>query len=95
MSAGRVIARGTPADLRAEHAGQSAVEYYGPPARLVEVEALARDAGVVTRRTGPSVSLLHAEKMPPSLAERLGDGGVERLATLEDVFVALTGEEVA
>jgi lipooligosaccharide transport system ATP-binding protein len=95
MSAGRVIARGTPADLRAEYAGQSAVEYYGPPARLVEVETLARDAGVVTRRTGPSVSLLHAEKLPPSLAERLGDGGVERLATLEDVFVALTGEEVA
>jgi lipooligosaccharide transport system ATP-binding protein len=46
-----------------------------------------------TRRTGPSVSVLRAEEMPPSLADELGDG-IRRAANLEDVFVALTGEVV-
>jgi len=95
MSAGRIIARGTPADLRAEHAGMTAVEYYGPPPRLAEVERLAHEVGMSTRRTGPSVSVLRAEAMPSALSERLGGGAVERPATLEDVFVTLTGEEVA
>jgi len=95
MSAGRVIARGTPVALRRQYAGETAVEYYGPPPRLVEVERLAHEGGMATRRTGPSVSVLRAEAMPPSLAERLGSGAVPRPATLEDVFVTLTGEEVA
>jgi lipooligosaccharide transport system ATP-binding protein len=93
MNHGRVIARGEPGALVARHAGHSVREYYGPPPALVEVETAARAAGMSTRRTGPSVSVLHAEKMPPSLAESLGDGA-HRRATLEDVFVALTGEVI-
>jgi len=95
MSAGRVIARGSPAELRARYAGDTAVEYYGPPPRLAEVERLVHAAGMATRRTGPSISVLRAESMPEGLSDELGDGAVPRPATLEDVFVALTGEEVA
>jgi lipooligosaccharide transport system ATP-binding protein len=85
MSHGRAVAVGPPATLVAEHAGSEAVEVYGPPARLAEVEAAARADGLRTRRTGTSVSIL-------------GDGhrldGERRPANLEDVFVLLTGEEI-
>ena len=94
MSHGRVVARGSPAKLIAEVAGERAVEHYGPVARLQEVERLAALAGLPTRRTGPSVSVLKAETMPAALAEQLGSDGVERAANLEDVFVVLTGERV-
>jgi ABC-type multidrug transport system ATPase subunit len=94
MSRGQVVARGGPANLVAEHAGERVVEHYGPPHRLAEIERLARDAGLPTRRTGPSVSILRAEDMPPSLADALGPDGVSRAANLEDVFVVLTGEKV-
>ncbi|HMA47089.1 MAG TPA: ABC transporter ATP-binding protein, partial [Frankiaceae bacterium] len=93
MAHGRVIARDTPSRLLDAHAGRTAAEYHGPPGRLVEVEALAAAGGFTTRRTGPSVSVLRAERMPRELDERLG-GGLRRAATLEDVFVALTGESV-
>ncbi|MFI0410940.1 ABC transporter ATP-binding protein [Actinomadura sp. 3N508] len=94
MSHGRVIARGSPAALVAEYAGERVVEHYGPPGRLTEVEKLAKSAGLPTRRTGPSVSVLKAETIPPSLEDDLGPDGVRRAASLEDVFVILTGERV-
>jgi ABC-type multidrug transport system ATPase subunit len=94
MSHGKVIAGGGPAELVAEYAGERVVEHYGPPDRLVQVEHLARENGLPTRRTGPSVSVLKAETIPPSLDERLGPDGVRRAANLEDVFVVLTGEKV-
>lgn len=94
MSHGRVIARGSPSELVAEYAGERVVEHHGPPDRLAEVERLARAAGLPTRRTGPSVSVLKAETIPPSLEDELGPDGVRRAASLEDVFVVLTGERV-
>ena len=51
MSHGRAVAAGPPAQLVAEHAGSEAIEVYGPPARLAEVEAAAAQAGLRTRRT--------------------------------------------
>ena len=90
MAAGRVIARGTPSELVAQHAGADALEVYGPPARLVEVEGLARGLGHPTRRTGPAVAVLRADEQ---VADKLPDA-VRRPATLEDVFVLLTGEDV-
>ncbi|MEP6697689.1 MAG: ABC transporter ATP-binding protein [Pseudonocardiales bacterium] len=95
MSHGKLIAHDAPAKLLAAHAGTSAEEFFGPPARLAEVESLAHAAGFSTRRTGPAVSVLRAEDIPDSLADALGSGGVRRAASLEDVFVVLTGEEVA
>ena len=88
---GRIIARGSPLDLLAEHAGSEAVEYFGPPDRLAEVEALVAPTGLSTRRTGPSVSVLRAELLPTSVSDALGYGN-RRAANLEDVFVLLTGE---
>src|SRR4051812_41902410 len=58
MSHGRAVATGPPHALIAEHAGAEAVEVYGPPARLLEVEREAQAAGHRTRRTGTSVSIL-------------------------------------
>ncbi|MGW3769182.1 ABC transporter ATP-binding protein [Actinomadura verrucosospora] len=94
MSHGRVIARGTPSALVAEYAGERVVEHYGPPDRLTEVERVARAAGLPTRRTGPSVSVLKAETIAPSLEDELGPDSVRRASNLEDVFVVLTGERV-
>jgi lipooligosaccharide transport system ATP-binding protein len=85
MSHGHAVASGPPAQLVAEHAGREAIEVYGPPARLAEVEADARAHGLRTRRTGTSVSILDANGRWE---------GERRLATLEDVFVLLTGEDI-
>ena len=93
MSAGRVIAFGTPAALVAAHAGRRVLEVYGPPPRLLEVEQIAAAAGLPTRRTGPAVAVLRAELAPEQVTARLPEA-VARPATLEDVFVLLTGEKV-
>jgi lipooligosaccharide transport system ATP-binding protein len=90
MSLGRAVAVGRPSDLVAEHAGREALEVYGPPARLLEVEGEARARGWPTRRTGTSVTILRAEDANGDMPE-----GERRLATLEDVFVLLTGEEIS
>ena len=88
VSHGKAVAVGSPRELIAEHAGGSALEVYGSPTRLGEVEGIARERGWSTRRTGTSVSILHAN----------GDtdlDGERRVTNLEDVFVLLTGEEIA
>jgi lipooligosaccharide transport system ATP-binding protein len=88
MSHGKAVAVGAPHALITEHAGREAVEVYGPPSRLTEVEADAQARGWRTRRTGTSVAVLHSN----------GSGdldGETRVTNLEDVFVLLTGEEIA
>ncbi len=87
MSHGKVVAVGPPELLVREHAGAEAVEIYGSPARLAEVEAEAVAAGHLTRRTGTSVAVLRINGNAPD--------GERRPANLEDVFVLLTGEEIA
>jgi lipooligosaccharide transport system ATP-binding protein len=87
MSHGKAVAVGPPAELIDEYAGREAVEIYGPPAQLHEVETVARGRGWSTRRTGTSISILG------------GNGDVDidghrRVTNLEDVFVLLTGEEI-
>jgi lipooligosaccharide transport system ATP-binding protein len=89
MSHGRAVAAGPPARLVAEHAGLEAVEVYGPPARLAEVEAEVAASGLRSRRTGTSVSILGIEA-----ADGRAPEGERRPANLEDVFVLLTGEEM-
>jgi lipooligosaccharide transport system ATP-binding protein len=86
MAAGRAVATGPPHALVPEFAGREAVEVYGPPARLAEVERAAQAEGLRTRRTGTSVSVLDADGRFPE--------GERRPTNLEDVFVLLTGEEV-
>src|SRR3954447_256885 len=79
MSHGKAVAVGSPRELIVEHAGTEAIEVYGPPKRLSEVEILARTRGWVTRRTGTSVAVLRTN----------GDNGLDgerRPTNLEDVF---------
>jgi lipooligosaccharide transport system ATP-binding protein len=90
MSHGRAVAAGPPTQLVAQHAGREALEVYGPPARLAEIEAEAAAAGLRTRRTGTSVSILGIDGAGGYAAD-----GERRPANLEDVFVLLTGEEIA
>jgi lipooligosaccharide transport system ATP-binding protein len=89
MSHGRAVAAGPPAELVAEHAGREAVEIYGPPARLAEVEAEAQARGLRTRRTGTSVTVLGIDGLDGAAPD-----GERRPANLEDVFVLLTGEQI-
>ena len=89
MSHGKAVASGPPAELVVEHAGSEVLEVYGPPARLAEVEADAGAAGLRTRRTGTSISILGYTSGNGFEAD-----GERRRANLEDVFVLLTGEEI-
>jgi lipooligosaccharide transport system ATP-binding protein len=90
MAKGKIIARGHPAQLIDDHAGDQTAEVYGPPERLAEVRAEAEAQGLMVRPAGPAVAIVGSE--------RAGNGAIPeeaviRAATLEDVFVLLTGEE--
>jgi lipooligosaccharide transport system ATP-binding protein len=88
MSHGKAVAVGPPRELIAEHAGPEAIEVYGSPTRLIEVEGVARDRGWATRRTGTSISILRSNGAAGDIE------GERRVTNLEDVFVLLTGEEI-
>jgi lipooligosaccharide transport system ATP-binding protein len=90
MSHGSAVAFGRPSELVLEHAGREVLEVYGPPARLAEVEAEAGASGLRTRRTGTSISILGVDG-----SNGYSVDGERRPANLEDVFVLLTGEEIA
>ncbi len=90
MSHGKAVAAGQPSELVREHAGRDVIEVYGPPARLAEVESEAGASGLRTRRTGTSVSILGVDGRNGFAID-----GERRPANLEDVFVLLTGEEIA
>ncbi len=88
MSHGKAVATGSPKELIEKHAGGEAVEVYGSPTRLTEVENIAKKKGWHTRRTGTSISILGAKGHVDIEGER-------RETNLEDVFVLLTGEEIS
>jgi lipooligosaccharide transport system ATP-binding protein len=90
MTHGKVISRGKPSELVAQHAGRETAEVYAPPARLAEVRAKAEAHGLRVRPAGPAIAIMGSEKatdgaVPPD--------AIRRAASLEDVFVLLTGEE--
>ena len=89
VSCGRVVAEGSPGELVAVHAGHEVVDVHGSVAELRALRESASAAGVPTRQSGPALTYLRAED---------GDGrvpdGRRRAATLEDVFVRLTGDYV-
>jgi lipooligosaccharide transport system ATP-binding protein len=89
MSAGRVVAEGTPAELIRLYAGREVVDVLGTLAQLRELADRARAAGLITRQSGPALSYLHAEDADGRVPE-----GRRREATLEDVFVRLTGDYI-
>jgi len=90
MVNGRIISRGRPGELIAEHAGTHTAEVYGPPDRLTEVRSAAEGTGLRVRRAGPAVAIVGAEAAADGAVP---EDAIFRAATLEDVFVLLTGEE--
>ena len=91
MSHGKVVARGRPAELIAEHAGRETAEVYGAAgaARRGARDGRGRRA-CGCARPGP-----RSRSSAPSARQdgAVPDGAVRRAASLEDVFVLLTGEE--
>jgi lipooligosaccharide transport system ATP-binding protein len=90
MAEGKVVARGRPADLIAQYAGRETAEVYAPPDRLAKVRAEAESQGLQVRPAGPAIAIVGSERaqdgaVPPD--------AVRRAASLEDVFVLLTGAE--
>ncbi len=90
MAAGKVVARGRPADLIAEYAGRETAEVYGAPDRLAAARARAESDGLRVRPAGPAIAIVGSER---STNGSVPDDAVRRAASLEDVFVILTGEE--
>jgi lipooligosaccharide transport system ATP-binding protein len=90
MHRGRIISRGRPTELIAEHAGRQTAEVYAPPPRLAELRASAELAGLRVRPAGPAIAIVGSERAANGVVP---DDAVIRAATLEDVFVLLTGEE--
>ncbi|MDX6626209.1 MAG: lipooligosaccharide transport system ATP-binding protein [Solirubrobacterales bacterium] len=90
MHQGRIISRGRPGDLIAEHAGTHTAEVYAPPERLVELRRDAEAAGLRVRPAGPAIAIVGSEA---AAVGGIPEEAVVRAATLEDVFVLLTGEE--
>src|SRR5688572_28802572 len=90
MAHGKIIARGRPSDLIAEHAGRETAEVYAPPARLAEIRAVAESEGLNVRPAGPAIAVVSAEKAQNGVVP---EDAVRRAASLEDVFVLLTGAE--
>jgi lipooligosaccharide transport system ATP-binding protein len=90
MTEGKIIARGTPSELIAEHAGRETAEVYAPPDRLAEVRALAESEGLRVRPAGPAIAIVGSERARDGAVP---EDAIRRAASLEDVFVLLTGEE--
>jgi lipooligosaccharide transport system ATP-binding protein len=92
MTDGNIIARGRPAELVAEHAGRETAEVFAPPEKLAEVRANAEARGLAVRPAGPAIAIVGSEKATDGAVP---ETAVRRAASLEDVFVLLTGEEAA
>jgi lipooligosaccharide transport system ATP-binding protein len=90
MHQGKVISRGRPVELIAGHAGSQTAEVYAPPQRLAELRAEAEAAGLRVRPAGPAIAIVGSERAANGAVP---EDAVIRAATLEDVFVLLTGEE--
>ena len=90
MTHGKIIARGKPGELIAEHAGRETAEVYAPPERLAEVRAHAEAAGLTVRPAGPAIAIVGSERATDGV---IPSEAIRRAASLEDVFVLLTGEE--
>ena len=88
MAHGRAVAAGARASSSPSTPAREAVEVYGPPARLPRSRARRARAGLRTRRTGTSVVGARRQRRAASTASGAP-------ANLEDVFVLLTGEEIA
>jgi lipooligosaccharide transport system ATP-binding protein len=94
MSHGRIVAQGPPSELVRAHAGEQVLEVYGPPSELAEASEIAKRHGWQSRRSGPALAIMRADRLKIGQLDGDAPAGVRRPANLEDAFVALTGEEI-
>ena len=104
MDHGRAIALGTPRELVASIGVDHVVEFaVGSAATTLDVSKLERLDSVLHLRVESGFVLLHVTELHravPALLEELGRQGIAltelrtHSATLEDVFVALTGRHL-
>ena len=101
MDHGKVIARGAPRELIASIGAEHMVEFSA--GRMVDTAALRRLEGVREIRTengNTQLQVMELHRAVPALLEELGRQGVPltelrtHSASLEDVFVALTGRHL-
>jgi len=96
MDHGKVLARGTPAGLIEEHIGSEVIECF--PGRGVEgpaMRALVEAAEHVERAGDEVYAFFRDPRAARALLPHLGEVDfVHRRATLEDVFLRLTGREL-
>jgi lipooligosaccharide transport system ATP-binding protein len=94
MDKGRILERGSPRELVREHVPGDVVEVRQPPDGLAE--ALAGEDGIEFETVGES--LYCYSRAPFALVEQLEARGgltyLHRPASLEDVFLRLTGREL-
>jgi lipooligosaccharide transport system ATP-binding protein len=90
MANGKIIARGKPDELIVEHAGRETAEVYAAPERLAEVRSAAEAHGLTVRPAGPAIAIVGSERATDGV---IPPEAIRRAASLEDVFVLLTGEE--
>jgi len=98
MDHGRIIAAGTPSALIERHVGREVVEVFtgGDPVRRERIRALCASFGARVDSFGDAV-VLHLDGIADAgsaLAALAGEEFVHRRATLEDVFLTLTGREL-
>jgi ABC-2 type transport system ATP-binding protein len=103
MDHGRIIALGTPRELIATTGVEHVVEFSADAARSADVSMIARLPGVRGARseaTGLLVQVNELHRAVPALLDELRRQGVTltelrtHSATLEDVFVGLTGRHL-
>jgi lipooligosaccharide transport system ATP-binding protein len=90
MAHGKIVDRGKPAELIEKHAGRETAEVYGQPERLAEVRTVAEAQDLRVRPAGPAIAIVGSERATDGAVP---DDAIRRHASLEDVFVLLTGEE--
>jgi lipooligosaccharide transport system ATP-binding protein len=90
MAHGKIVDRGKPAELIEKHAGRETAEVYGPPERLAKVRSAAEAQDLRVRPAGPAIAIVGSERATDGAVP---DDAIRRHASLEDVFVLLTGEE--
>jgi ABC-type multidrug transport system ATPase subunit len=90
MTHGKIVDRGKPQELIEKYAGRETAEVYGPPDRLAEVRAAAEAQELRVRPAGPAIAIVGSERAANGAVP---EDAIRRAASLEDVFVLLTGEE--
>jgi len=91
---GRLLVEGKPAELVRRHVGRHVIEIVDPAEGL---PAFLRERGVLFENIGHRliVDLEDGTALYREISERFCEGGcIMRMATLEDVFLRLTGREL-